>query len=61
MIGYEVHTIIDQETEQIQQIVYSHFEDVRMRVVHEVYNLKDTAVREALIKLGWTPPDDEAK
>ena len=34
------------------------FEDALKRLTKEVVDTKNKAVREALIKLGWTPPPE---
>ena len=52
---YEVETLIKDDT--ILQAVYSDFEGVRERLFSELLDLREAATREALIKLGWTPPE----
>ena len=53
---YEVETLIKDDT--ILQAVYSDFEGVRERLFSEILDLREAATREALIKLGWTPPPE---
>ena len=52
---YEVETLVKDDT--ILQAVYSDFEGVRERLFSEILDLREAATREALIKLGWTPPE----
>lgn len=32
---------------------------VNERTIHQIYNLQEQAIRQALIKLGWTPPKED--
>lgn len=34
--------------------------EIAERIAREVYDTKDAALRDALIRLGWTPPDEGA-
>lgn len=41
------------------EIMLEHgFAGERLNIAREIINLKDEAVKEALIKLGWIPPED---
>jgi len=42
---------------RIHQEVYSEFEGQKQRLMQFVMNTGETQFKEALIKLGWTPPD----
>ena len=53
--NYEVETLVKDDT--ILQAVYSDFEGVRERLFSEILDLREAETREALIKLGWTPPE----
>jgi hypothetical protein len=44
--------------DHIEQETFTVFEGVRQTIAREVIQLKDDGVRQALIKLGWTPPVD---
>lgn len=54
-LKYEVETLVKDDS--ILQSVYSDFEDVREKMFSELLDLREAATREALIKLGWTPPE----
>lgn len=42
----------------INQHTFSDIDDIRKHICTEVIRTKDAQVRECLIKLGWTPPND---
>lgn len=54
----EVETLISQNEEIIQQTVYSRYDEMRERLWSELYDLKEKSIHDALIKLGWTPPNN---
>jgi len=41
----------------IKQIITDDFDDLHQIFCEQVINLQDQGVRDALIKLGWTPPE----
>lgn len=45
------------EDGKIEQIVHVGSE----RLAHEIFNTKEKQFREAMIKLGWLPPDEAAR
>lgn len=52
-IDYKVETYVMKEFEEIHQRVFI----AREKLATEVMSLRDKATREALIKMGWTPPE----
>jgi hypothetical protein len=58
-LRYEVITKIDNPGEKIYQETYMVFNNVRERVYSDILNLKEAGIKEALIKMGWTPPPTE--
>ncbi|MDH0639081.1 hypothetical protein N5D52_19275 [Pseudomonas sp. GD03860] len=38
------------------QVIDDRDRDIRLNIAIQVINTRDAQVREALIKLGWTPP-----
>jgi hypothetical protein len=54
-----VNTYITPSDKEIKQVVdFVGDESLDHRVVYEIVKLRDKQAREALIKLGWTPPKD---
>lgn len=51
---YKVKTMFNKN----QIIQESGFDDLRADIVRKVIDLQDAGVRDALIKLGWTPPKE---
>lgn len=35
------------------------WEDILDNVIHEMLDVKEKAIREGLIRLGWTPPQEK--
>lgn len=54
-IDYKVETYVMKEFEEIHQHVFIG----KQKLATEVMSLRDKATREALIKMGWTPPKEE--
>ena len=54
--GFEVVTTPCLDGKIVQE-TYSVDSGVRERIMRDVINTKERQVREALIALGWTPPD----
>lgn len=52
-IDYKVETYVMKEFEEIHQHVFIG----KQKLATEVMSLRDKATREALIKMGWTPPE----
>ncbi len=50
-----VKTNIDDDI--IKQVVTDDFDDLHQTFCEQVINLREQGVRDALIKLGWTPPE----
>lgn len=55
-IRFRVSTTTNPDEDTITQITESLFEGHWERLATDLYILKDQQIREALIKLGWTPP-----
>lgn len=53
-IHVEVKTHKKQEMLEIETI--STIDDMRKVLMRDVVHLKEDAIREALIRMGWTPP-----
>lgn len=51
---YKFKTIITQDT-----ITHETVEDITGRRVQEIINTKEKATRDALIEMGWVPPEDK--
>lgn len=51
---YEFKTIITQDT-----ITHETVDDVTGRMIQEVINIKEKATKDALIEMGWLPPEDK--
>ena len=56
-LTYDVCCGVDPETESIYLAVKRSGEIVS----HEVMRTKEKAIRDSLIKLGWTPPEEARK
>ena len=54
---YNIKTGIDFQTGAVFLETEQEFQGVREVLFREVVRTKDEAIREALIKLGWTPPE----
>jgi hypothetical protein len=54
-VRFKINTEIT-EHGQITQIVSLHHDDTMTIISRTVMDAQDAGVREALIKLGWTPP-----
>jgi hypothetical protein len=54
-VSFKINTEIT-EHGQITQIVSLHHDDTMTIISRTVMDAQDAGVREALIKLGWTPP-----
>ena len=52
-----VNTDIDDKSGKIFQETYSEFNDVKTKLTTMVYDIQEKGLQEALIKLGWTPPE----
>ena len=55
----EVDSSLDYDREELhlRTSITDNMDNLTQKITHEVVQLKDKAVREALIKLGWTPPE----
>ena len=51
-LQYKITPHVDYEAEEIHLKI----EDLAGKTITEIYRLKDEAIRQALINLGWTPP-----
>lgn len=66
-IRYQVETKVCLDTGLIVQDVFcddrlSYGRDAKMEVLYtRVIRMQDEGIREALIKLGWTPPPEKAE
>lgn len=60
---YVVHTEIDKRNHIIKQSVNlvgdATLRDMRQHVSTQVFKLQEAQLREALIRMGWTPPKEE--
>ena len=60
MTSYKIATEVHENGEIEQKITReSSFFDMSEVIVKEIFDTKEKQVREALIKLGWTPPVEE--
>jgi hypothetical protein len=56
---YQIDTrVFEDRIEQDLLMSTNLLDDTMSVVTREIMNLKDKGVREALIKLGWTPPKE---
>ena len=58
-VRFRVTTTVDQDENEILQVTESLFDGRFERLATELYRLKDQQIHEALIKLGWTPPEEK--
>ena len=58
-IRFRVTTTVDQDENEILQVTESLFDERFERLATELCRLKDRQIHEALIKLGWTPPEEK--
>ena len=52
--SYNFKTIITQDT-----ITHETVEEITGRMIQEIINTKEKATRDALIEMGWMPPEDK--
>ena len=55
--GYVVETAICEDGLISQDTIYV-ANGIREQIMQQVINTKDAQIRQALIDLGWTPPDE---
>jgi hypothetical protein len=55
-VSFKVDTFI--EGDIIKQEVSTGFQDMHTIVVRQIMDTKEEQIRQALIKLGWTPPKE---
>jgi hypothetical protein len=60
-LRYTVQTLAEPDTGRIHQTLYAEYEDFKEEIYHVVMETREQGVREALIRLGWTPPKDKPK
>ena len=60
-IWNEIETCINNQviTHTTFAVVQDQLEVIRERMYTELMDLKDQATKDALIKLGWTPPKED--
>lgn len=54
MTGVTIKTIVQQDGKIIQTIC----DDMQTVVSQKILNVSDEQIRQALIRLGWTPPEN---
>jgi len=54
--GYHVATNVDEFSGIIETVTSSTCDDVRTEVYRQIMDTGEQQIRDALIKLGWTPP-----
>lgn len=54
-IGYKLDTVITPEGD-IASTIFNECMGVKEEIIRQVIKMQDEQVRQALIKLGWTPP-----
>lgn len=61
MFGDNVFQVITRFNKEMieQSVVAGAGVDIHQQFVKRVLNLQDQGIRDALIKLGWTPPPDQ--
>ena len=57
---YELKTEIQEDDVIASELTYE-FDDIRQTIQRQVCATQDEQVKAALIKLGWTPPDETEK
>lgn len=55
-VGFDIDTKFNIETGVIEQSTFSVVDETRELIIHQVIATREQMFREALIKLGWTPP-----
>ena len=45
----------------IEMKTHKKIDGIWIQISHEVLQLKEKAIRDALIKLGWTPPKEDKR
>ena len=55
-IKFDIRTFIDDD-KRILQDVHSNLDDAYANIFRQIMDTKEEKVREALIKLGWKPPE----
>lgn len=56
--GYQIKCSISSELKGESLIIENRIDGLYEHYYKEIINFKEEAIREALIKLGWTPPKD---
>ena len=56
--GFEIVTT-PKETGEIVQEIFSVHDDIRSLITRRVMDTSEQQIREALIRLGWTPPPNK--
>lgn len=56
--GYHLETRLDDCSGVIEQVLFSTMDDARTEVMRTVLKTQEEHIRQALIKLGWTPPPE---
>lgn len=59
LISYRLVAEAD-EFDRLHLVTEARFRDVRQRILEAVFDAREQAIREHLIKLGWTPPTKAA-
>jgi hypothetical protein len=52
----KIHVKADFTPDMIAVTTYSEINGLHDKIVQQIIHLRDDAVRQALIELGWTPP-----
>ena len=53
-----IDTTVNEELNTIEQEIKTMTEDMMISQIKTIARLSDEQTRKALIKLGWTPPDE---
>ncbi len=60
-IKYTVSGLINKDAQQITLVTNMNFKEMQEEIARRVINIQEQVIREGLIKLGWTPPQEEKK
>lgn len=57
---YTVSTDILKDERILQEIKHEH-NDIETTIMRDVFDVKEKQLRDALVKLGWIPPEDKKR
>lgn len=58
IVKMSIESEIIYDKDKVKITAFQEFDDKRMEMYSKLISLEDEAVRNALIALGWTPPEE---